>query len=125
MRQHPSKIEEQKRHDLVEKIASKSADGLEVKEVEGKGKGVFANRKFARKEFVTEYQGELISTEEAEKREVRYGDEPHKFGSFMYYFYSPFHGKRYCVDATTNDGSMGRLLNHSLAGNVECKVDNI
>lgn len=122
-RQPLSKIKDQEYQDLVEKINSKSTDGLEVREIEGKGRGIFSNRHFARKEFVVEYSGTLISWEEAKKREEKYAKEPETYGCYMYYF--SFKNRKYCVDGTAEDGSMGRLLNHSLAGNVESKLVNI
>jgi histone-lysine N-methyltransferase SETD8 len=55
-----------------------------VRTIEGKGRGVFASRDFQRNEFVCEYSGELISYEEAKKRETQYGENTN-IGCYMYY----------------------------------------
>lgn len=52
---------------------------------EGKGRGVVAARKFLRGEFVVEYAGELITMEEAKKREAIYAQDENT-GCYMYYF---------------------------------------
>lgn len=52
---------------------------------EGKGRGVVAARKFQKGEFVVEYAGELITMEEAKKREAMYSQDENT-GCYMYYF---------------------------------------
>lgn len=54
-------------------------------EVEGKGRGVVSTRPFRKGEVVCEYSGELISYEEAKKREEEYGRDP-SIGCYMYYY---------------------------------------
>ena len=58
---------------------------LKVVEVEGKGRGVVSTRPFSRGELVCEYSGELISHEEAKRREEEYGRDT-AIGCYMYYF---------------------------------------
>ena len=48
------------------------------------GYGVFTTRKFSRGDFLLHYSGDLITADEARRREKRYDKE--KSGSFMYYF---------------------------------------
>ncbi|XP_063695041.1 N-lysine methyltransferase KMT5A-like isoform X2 [Bolinopsis microptera] len=122
-RQPLSKIKDLEYEQLKDKILSKSTDGLEIRVIEDKGRGVFSTRHFARKEFIVEYSGTLISYDEAKRREAEYIQEPEKYGCYMYYFV--FKNKKYCVDGTAEDGSYGRLLNHSKNGNVESKLINI
>ncbi|KAL5257465.1 hypothetical protein ACHWQZ_G012417 [Mnemiopsis leidyi] len=122
-RQPLSKIKDLEYEQLKEKILNKCTDGLEIRQIEGKGRGVFSTRHFERKEFIVEYSGTLISYEEAKKREAEYVKEPEKYGCYMYYFV--FKNKKYCVDGTAEDGSYGRLLNHSKNGNVESKLVNV
>lgn len=50
-----------------------------------KGRGVIAGRNFARGEYVVEYSGDLISLEEARKREAIYAQDT-STGCYMYYF---------------------------------------
>lgn len=60
-------------------------DGLLIKQFADKGRGIVAERSFARGEFVVEYLGDLIDQIEAHKREEFYAKDP-KFGCYMYYF---------------------------------------
>lgn len=60
-------------------------DGLLIKQFADKGRGIVAERPFARGEFVVEYLGDLIDQIEAHKREEYYAKDP-KFGCYMYYF---------------------------------------
>ena len=53
------------------RIKDGSTTGLRVDEVPEKGRGVFADRKFARGDFIDEYDGELISSDEAKKKRKR------------------------------------------------------
>jgi len=53
--------------------------------VKGKGSGVIATQPFLKGEFVCEYSGDLISRQEAEKREQQYSKDP-SIGSYMFYF---------------------------------------
>ncbi|XP_071822610.1 uncharacterized protein [Apostichopus japonicus] len=69
------------------------------------GYGVFTSRDFSQKDFLLEYRGELISSEEAVKREKTY---PLSKGSFLYFFKDK--GVLKCVDATDKHGK-GRLVN--------------
>ena len=47
------------------------------------GRGVFTKIPFYKGDFLLEYQGELISAEEAEKRELHYSND---VSSFLFYF---------------------------------------
>ena len=58
---------------------------LQIKYFDNKGRGVIANRSFAKGEFVLEYVGELISMTEANKRELKYAKDD-STGCYMYYF---------------------------------------
>ena len=58
---------------------------MQVKEVEGKGRGVFSQCKFTRGQFVCEYAGELIDYHTAKDREKLYEGKT-EFGCYMYYF---------------------------------------
>ncbi len=57
-------------HDaLKRKIVGNVEAGLEVVEVDGKGRGVVTSCRFSKSEFLCEYAGELISEREGKKRE--------------------------------------------------------
>lgn len=60
------------RTDLEKMIKSDCEDGLAVREVEGKGRGVFSTKPFARGSFVCEYKGDLIKLSKAKELEKTY-----------------------------------------------------
>ncbi|XP_054628634.1 lysine methyltransferase 5Ab isoform X2 [Dunckerocampus dactyliophorus] len=97
-------------------------EGLQVRVIEGKGRGVFASRGFTKGDFVVEYHGDLLELAEAKQREARYAQDP-RTGCYMYYF--QYHSKTYCVDATEETSRLGRLINHSKAGNCQTKLHAI
>lgn len=97
-------------------------DGMEVQQIEGKGRAVFATRNFQKGEYVVEYHGDLLQITDAKKREAEYAQNP-ATGCYMYYF--QYLCKTYCVDATKETGRMGRLINHSKSGNCQTKLHDI
>ncbi|CAK8686150.1 unnamed protein product [Clavelina lepadiformis] len=109
-RKTQSVVEKEKENDLIEAILSHREDGLEVAEIENKGRGVIATKQFVHGEFIVEYVGDLITWKEAKKREVKYASDTN-VGCYMYYFNSK--AKRFCIDATNESSSFGRLFNHS------------
>ena len=64
---------------------------FQVREVEGKGRGVFATKRFDKGDFVCEYAGELVDYDTAKDREKLYQGQP--VGCYMYYFV--FKNKKY------------------------------
>lgn len=97
-------------------IKQERTDGLEIRDVPLKGRGVFSSRPFQKNEFVVEYAGDLITPKQAEIRDQKYSANTDKYGSYMYYFIHK--GTKWCIDATIESGKLGRLLNHS------CKTPN-
>ena len=80
----------------------------------GKGKGVFLDSSLFnmlhKGEYVCEYVGEHIDPELGELRHAEYkarGD----IGSYI--FEVQHENQKFCIDATKDDGRMGRLINHS------------
>ena len=105
---------------LKKKILSGVEEGLEIRVMEGKGRGIFSTRAFAKGEFVCEYAGELISVQKARVREIKYAEDP-EIGSYMYFF--SYKNKKHCIDATAESDRFGRLLNHSkTASNVSSRL---
>ncbi|KAH9525536.1 N-lysine methyltransferase kmt5a [Bulinus truncatus] len=113
-RQTKSEIECAKQHQLEQQILNHCQDGLQMTDIEDKGRGVVATKKFCKGDFVVEYAGELIDMETARVREETYADNP-KVGCYMYYFQCA--SKQYCIDATSESKYFGRLVNHSREGN--------
>lgn len=104
-------------HNLLEnKILHHSHEGLQIKTTGDKGRGVFATKSFSRGEFLVEYEGELVSREEGLKRDQHL---PH---DLCYLFFFSFNGVPYCVDATKEDATYGRLVNHGKPGNCSPKT---
>ncbi|XP_059910826.1 lysine methyltransferase 5Ab isoform X1 [Gadus macrocephalus] len=114
------KDEEQKH--INELIKNGVEEGLQVRHIDDKGRGVFATRGFIKGEFVVEYNGDLLDIERAKKREAEYTLDP-ATGCYMYYF--QYHSKTYCVDATRETTRLGRLINHSKAGNCQTRLHDI
>ncbi|XP_069033786.1 N-lysine methyltransferase KMT5A-A-like isoform X1 [Embiotoca jacksoni] len=80
---------------------------LEVKYINAvKGRGIFALRPFCKGEFVVEYRGDMISDAESQRRRKVYHPA-------CTAFFLPFkwRGKKWCIDASRDDGSFGRLVN--------------
>lgn len=105
-----SDLEKEKRMNIESAIKNMCEDGLEIRQIENKGRGIFATKHFMRGDFVCEYAGEMISYQEAKKREEKYAADP-SIGCYMYFF--EYKLKSYCIDATSETGRLGRLLNHS------------
>jgi [histone H4]-lysine20 N-methyltransferase SETD8 len=96
-------------------VLSGRSDGLEVRHIAGKGRGVVTKRIFHKGEFVVEYEGELLNLQEARRRKAEYKNQS-TGSSYMFHFRS---GDRpFCIDATAESGKLGRLVNHSCAGNL-------
>ncbi|XP_074598125.1 N-lysine methyltransferase KMT5A-like isoform X2 [Brevipalpus obovatus] len=83
-------------------------EGFKVSNFLNKGKGVVTTKCFKRGDFICEYAGELLSYTDA-KREKEHGKKDR--GCYMYFF--EYKGKKWCVDATEPDETLGRLINHS------------
>ncbi|XP_056274271.1 lysine methyltransferase 5Ab isoform X3 [Pseudoliparis swirei] len=97
-------------------------EGMQIKTIEGKGRGIFASKIFKKGEFVVEYHGDLLELAEAKIRESHYIQDPLK-GCYMYYF--QYQSKTYCVDATEETSRLGRLINHSKTGNCQTRLHAI
>merc|ERR1712062_248502 len=102
-----TKSEVQKENDdkVISAVINKEEVGLEVINFPDKGRGVVSTKKFRKGDFVVEYAGDIVSWEEAGKREQKYANTP-EVGCHMYYYTAG--GKNYCVDATAETGRFGR-----------------
>lgn len=117
-RKPKSELDKDKMENIEAQLVAPTDDselGLEIRHIPNKGRGVVATRNIKKGEFVVEYAGELIDIGSAKDREAQYSLDTSK-GCYMYYF--TYKGKQYCIDATTESGRYGRLLNHS------CKTPN-
>ncbi|KAK9522804.1 hypothetical protein VZT92_019249 [Zoarces viviparus] len=110
-------------HRLIDDLIKNGIEeGMQIKPIEGKGRGIFAAKIFKKGEFVVEYHGDLLELAEAKIREAQYTQDPQK-GCYMYYF--QYRSKTYCVDATEETSRLGRLINHSKAGNCQTRLHAI
>ena len=82
--------------------------GIEVFQTENKGRRVRATRSFEKDQFICEYSGDLITKEEKNKREAAYAQNPN-IGSYIVTLPENYG----FVDATVDDGRMGRLIQKS------------
>ena len=102
------------------KYAGATTDyGLRLFEDDVKGRGVFADIPFAQGEYVSEYRGIEMSRKEGKAREDVLAEQHRKSGITTpvpcYFYYS----RERCIDATVENGSLGRLINHSLEFNLK------
>ncbi|XP_041854425.1 lysine methyltransferase 5Ab [Melanotaenia boesemani] len=100
-------------------IKNGTEEGMQVRHIEGKGRGVFAMKDFKKGDYVVEYHGDLLDLTQAKMREDKYAEDP-QTGCYMYYF--QYQSKTYCVDATKETGRLGRLINHSKTGNCQTRL---
>lgn len=89
-------------------VLSGDKSGFEVCQVPRIGRGIRTTRAFKQNEVLMRYFGEVVTEKEAVRREKR----GPKRGCFYRY---TFHvdQQRYVLDATREDGTFGRLINHS------------
>uniref|UniRef100_A0A3Q3XH80 [histone H4]-lysine(20) N-methyltransferase n=1 Tax=Mola mola TaxID=94237 RepID=A0A3Q3XH80_MOLML len=121
-RKTKSELKNEEHKHIDEVIKCGSEEGMQVKHIEGKGRGVFAVKGFKKGQFVVEYHGDLLELVEAKLREAQYAKDP-QTGCYMYYF--QYQSKTYCVDATKETTRLGRLINHSKSGNCQTKLHPI
>lgn len=119
VRKTKTAVEEEIMRNLEKAVLEQRAEGLKVAYFKNKGRGVVAERRFERGEFVIEYIGDLISMADATEREQQYALDDNA-GCYMYYF--KHKNQQYCIDATIDTGKLGRLVNHSRNGNLLTKV---
>ncbi|KAM9821814.1 lysine methyltransferase 5Ab isoform X2 [Syngnathus typhle] len=121
-RKTKAELKNEEHKHLDDLIKNGVEEGMQVRVIEGKGRGVFAERRFKKGDFVVEYHGDLLELAEAKLREARYSQDP-QTGCYMYYF--QYQAKTYCVDATRETKRLGRLINHSKVGNCQTKLHAI
>jgi len=107
------KVKSRVKFEVPEEEVSKTAENERLKkdETTDKGWGVFAKHAIKKNSIVCQYKGTKLSKAAGEERE-KYYDAIGKQGSYMFFF--PMNNEQHCIDATDDDGSLGRLINHSL-----------
>ncbi len=100
---------------LERKLSEFCCAGLVVRTTSERGRGVFTTTEFETGDFLVEYTGELITGPEATKREAQLTTDQ---GCFLLFF--TFLGISYCLDATKEDGTLGRLVNHGRRAAANC-----
>lgn len=94
----------------MSRLESATHEGLVMEWTRIKSWGIRATRKFLKGDLVVRYCGDLMS--DAKGREVEKKlFEADIEDSFLYFF--KFDSRYLCLDATKDDGSYGRLVNHS------------
>ncbi|XP_039537842.1 uncharacterized protein LOC120486059 isoform X3 [Pimephales promelas] len=93
---------------------------LDVKYINAvKGRGLFAKAAFCKGDFVVEYRGDMINEAELQRRRKRYHAS---CAAFMFDF--KWRGKTWCIDASREDGSYGRIAN-DCHNHPNCKMKKI
>ncbi|XP_047447914.1 lysine methyltransferase 5Ab isoform X2 [Mugil cephalus] len=121
-RKTKSELKNEEHSHIDDLIKNGTEEGMQVKHMEAKGRGVFAVKSFKKGDFVVEYHGDLLDLAEAKTREAKYAQNP-ETGCYMYYF--QYQSKTYCVDATQETKRLGRLINHSKNGNCQTRLHPI
>ena len=88
---------------LETKLLAKCEDGLKMVNTVDKGRGVETTRPFAAGDFVVEYDGEVISAEDAADIDDH---------TYIYHF--TWDGETKCIDARKDTGRLGRLITSTL-----------
>ncbi|XP_034057491.1 uncharacterized protein LOC117536655 isoform X1 [Gymnodraco acuticeps] len=100
-------------------VACRDKPFLEEKFINSfKGKGVFTSRAIEPSAFVVEYQGKIFSPKYT-TRKKKCGDNLNK-----YFFEFSWKGEQWCVDASKDDGTLGRLVNDDHIS-PNCEIKNI
>lgn len=87
------------------------------------GRGIETSKPFRASEYVATYKGSLLNKVDAELIEIEYANNGE---DMCYTHYFRWNEKVYCYDGTNDDGSFGRLINHSrLNPNIQPKVEII
>lgn len=86
------------------------------------GKGVFATQNIEKGSFVCQYIGDIITLDEDLEREEKYGRE----GKGCYSFEFNWNGLKWCIDATKENNTFGRMINHGKkCANLKPKLGNL
>lgn len=94
--------------DRWEQVLAGDTSGFEIFHVEGIGRSIRTTRAFKQNEILMRYFGEVISPQEALRRDAA-GPQ---VGHFYRYDFE-VKDKKYVLDATPDDGTYGRLISHS------------
>ena len=93
------------------KIKEDVNEGLKIIDCGKKiGRGIQTTKSFRKSTYVATYVGKLLNKSKAEAKELEYAN----LGEDMCYtHYFRWNDRIHCYDATIDDGSFGRLINHS------------
>lgn len=80
------KLQDEKVNNIQRAIRDVHENGIEIRWITNKGRGIFATENFSRGDFVVEYSGELIPMYEARYREHLYAAKDQSGSSYMFYF---------------------------------------
>jgi hypothetical protein len=95
-----------------------SPRSLQLKEVVGKGHGIFALEEIAKDDLIVEYLGEIIGETEYFKRVAKLNENRE-----LHLYFMQLEKKNY-IDSRYK-GSLGRFLNHSCEPNAQIAVWNV
>ena len=106
------KANSRKVHDELTQFGIKNPlihpEHLSVKWYGVMGHGIVTNKHICKGEFICLYHGELILRKVGLERERHLEESNATSDDYIFFL-----GNKLCVDATAQDGSLGRLINHS------------
>lgn len=85
-RKTKSQLDAERNNQIEEAVRNNTEDGIEVREIPNKGRGIFSTKLFSRGDFIVEYAGDLIKSTESTFREKFYGCMDASGSSYMFYF---------------------------------------
>lgn len=104
-----NKLKKQEARNL-DRIVNNIQTGVELVQIAQKGRGIVAKDWFESGDVVLRYCGKVLSHKKGLKKEKKL-ELKNSGASFLYFF--PCDSNRLCLDATPEDGTYGRLVNHS------------
>lgn len=111
----PQRQKLSKEDQTIRRIEKIDLHKLAVINTPNRGRGVITKEFVKKGKILLEYQGELINFSEGKARYHAYEKMP-EVGCFLLFFY--YKSTKLCIDATKEDGSFGRLINHAVDGNL-------
>lgn len=96
-----------------DRIRNINPENFEIIRTKFRGRGVVTRFAIPKNTVILEYEGELLNAKEGLKRHHRLSIDD---GSYIYFF--KYNNKYLSIDATKEDGTLGRLINHATDGNL-------
>lgn len=103
-------------------IAKRIWPHLKVQEFDGRGRGLVATKAFSKGTVICHYEGKIYEGKAARLHKQKTYQE--HMAQYVYEI-GEYEHKYYVIDATKEDSSQGRLINHSIHPNLKPTPTNI